>query len=236
MDDLTFSAQARRSARSARPAGTSELDARFRTLVQSPLRAGILRYLSARPDESFDVESADADVRTPPARRRELRPRARRLRRRRTDSRRSHRATWPSGRRRSPTCSTSSWRRARRRQQRRPVAVGAALPRDDRPRREDAGRLRVDPHGRQVGHLRARARADRIGQGTRRADDPRAVAPQRRQVPGGQLRGAARHAVRVGNLRLRKGRVHRRARSQARAASSWRTRARCSSTKSATCR
>jgi DNA-binding NtrC family response regulator len=33
-----------------------ELDARFRALVQSPLRAGILRYLSARPDESFDVE------------------------------------------------------------------------------------------------------------------------------------------------------------------------------------
>ena len=35
------------------------------------------------------------------------------------------------------------------------------------------------------------------------------------QVPGGQLRGAARHAVRVGDLRLREGRVHRRARSQA---------------------
>jgi DNA-binding NtrC family response regulator len=33
-----------------------ELDARFRALVQSPLRAGILRYLSARPEESFDVE------------------------------------------------------------------------------------------------------------------------------------------------------------------------------------
>ena len=38
---------------------------------------------------------------------------------------------------------------------------------------------------------------------------------QRREVPGGQLRGAARHAVRVGNLRLREGRVHRRARPQA---------------------
>ena len=35
------------------------------------------------------------------------------------------------------------------------------------------------------------------------------------QVPGRQLRGAARHAVRIGNLRLREGRVHRRARSQA---------------------
>jgi hypothetical protein len=34
-------------------------------------------------------------------------------------------------------------------------------------------------------------------------------------LPGGQLRGAARHAVRVGNLRLREGRVHRRPRPQA---------------------
>ncbi|MBI4476816.1 MAG: sigma-54-dependent Fis family transcriptional regulator [Acidobacteria bacterium] len=31
--------------------------ARFRTLVQSPLRAGLLRYLQARPGESFDLES-----------------------------------------------------------------------------------------------------------------------------------------------------------------------------------
>src|SRR5215510_2230126 len=55
MDDLTFSAR-RASAVTAR---TPEPDAetRFRTLVQSPLRAGLLRYLSARPDESFDVES-----------------------------------------------------------------------------------------------------------------------------------------------------------------------------------
>ena len=56
MDDLTFSAR-RVSARSARPADAADLDVRFRTLVQSPLRGGILRYLSARPDESFDVES-----------------------------------------------------------------------------------------------------------------------------------------------------------------------------------
>jgi transcriptional regulator with PAS, ATPase and Fis domain len=58
MDDLTFSA---RRASTASPVQQSseptELDARFRTLVQSPLRAGILRYLSARPDEQFDVES-----------------------------------------------------------------------------------------------------------------------------------------------------------------------------------
>ena len=55
-------------------------------------------------------------------------------------------------------------------------------------------------------------------------------------VPGGQLRGAARHAVRVGDLRLREGRVHRRARSQARTARAGATTARCSSTRSATCR
>ena len=34
-----------------------DLEARFRNLVQSPLRAGLLRYLSSRPDERFDVES-----------------------------------------------------------------------------------------------------------------------------------------------------------------------------------
>ena len=36
------------------------------------------------------------------------------------------------------------------------------------------------------------------------------------ELPGRQLRGAARHPVRIGNLRLRKRRVHRRARPQAR--------------------
>src|ERR1051325_8157495 len=51
MDDLTFSA---RRASAAAPA--PDLDASFRALVQSPLRAGILRYLSSRPDESFAVE------------------------------------------------------------------------------------------------------------------------------------------------------------------------------------
>src|SRR5919108_4443642 len=57
MDDLTFSARrASAAAAPTRPA-ESDLETRFRTLVQSPLRAGILRYLSARPDESFDVES-----------------------------------------------------------------------------------------------------------------------------------------------------------------------------------
>ena len=35
----------------------SDIEARFRTLVQSPLRAGLLRFLSARPGEPFEVEA-----------------------------------------------------------------------------------------------------------------------------------------------------------------------------------
>jgi DNA-binding NtrC family response regulator len=36
---------------------TPEVESRFQALVQSPLRAAILRFLCARPDESFDLES-----------------------------------------------------------------------------------------------------------------------------------------------------------------------------------
>jgi DNA-binding NtrC family response regulator len=39
-----------------RPDTAADVEARFRALVQSPLRAGLLRFLSARPEESFDVE------------------------------------------------------------------------------------------------------------------------------------------------------------------------------------
>jgi DNA-binding NtrC family response regulator len=56
MDDLHFAAR-RAGTASTPPADAGELDARFRTLTQSPLRAGILRYLSARIDETFDVDS-----------------------------------------------------------------------------------------------------------------------------------------------------------------------------------
>src|ERR1700694_3044572 len=58
MDELTFSAR-RAGAASAPPHHPAPADPelRFRTLVQSPLRAGLLRYLNARPEESFDVES-----------------------------------------------------------------------------------------------------------------------------------------------------------------------------------
>jgi transcriptional regulator with PAS, ATPase and Fis domain len=59
MDDLTFGARRAGAvaAGQARPGDVSDIETRFRTLVQSPLRAGILRYLSSRPDESFDVEA-----------------------------------------------------------------------------------------------------------------------------------------------------------------------------------
>src|SRR3982750_1258556 len=57
MDDLTFSARRASAAATARTAEPADLETRFRTLVQSPLRAGLLRYLSSRPEESFDVES-----------------------------------------------------------------------------------------------------------------------------------------------------------------------------------
>ena len=40
-----------------RPESPGDVEARFRTLVQSPLRAGLLRFLSARPNESFEVEA-----------------------------------------------------------------------------------------------------------------------------------------------------------------------------------
>src|SRR5262245_56944271 len=47
----------RRAAVRTRPDAPADADARFRNLVQSPLRAGLLRFLSARPEEAFDVES-----------------------------------------------------------------------------------------------------------------------------------------------------------------------------------
>jgi transcriptional regulator with PAS, ATPase and Fis domain len=41
----------------ARRADPAEYTARFQNLVQSPLRAGILRFMCARPEETFDVEA-----------------------------------------------------------------------------------------------------------------------------------------------------------------------------------
>jgi transcriptional regulator with GAF, ATPase, and Fis domain len=53
VDDVTFAAR-RANAGTGRP---DEVDVRFRTLVQSPLRAGILRFLSARQGEGFDIDA-----------------------------------------------------------------------------------------------------------------------------------------------------------------------------------
>jgi transcriptional regulator with GAF, ATPase, and Fis domain len=53
VDDLTFAA--RRASAAGR--GEPDIEARFKSLVQSPLRAGILRFLSARPQEAFDLEA-----------------------------------------------------------------------------------------------------------------------------------------------------------------------------------
>jgi DNA-binding NtrC family response regulator len=40
-----------------RPDPPADDESRFRILVQSPLRAGLLRFLNARPEENFEVES-----------------------------------------------------------------------------------------------------------------------------------------------------------------------------------
>src|ERR1700730_5839883 len=57
MDDLTFSARRASAAAAPKNAEPGDLETRFHKHVQSPLRAGLLRYLSSRPEESFDVES-----------------------------------------------------------------------------------------------------------------------------------------------------------------------------------
>ena len=57
MDDLLYAARRATEIVAPRADAPPELETRFRTLVQSPLRAGILRFLSARPGESFDVEA-----------------------------------------------------------------------------------------------------------------------------------------------------------------------------------
>ncbi len=55
MDELTFAAR-RASAAPARAEASVDEESRFRTLVQSPLRAGLLRFLSASPQETFDSD------------------------------------------------------------------------------------------------------------------------------------------------------------------------------------
>ncbi len=54
MEDITTLSRRPASLRTDPP---TEEESRFKNLVQSPLRAGLLRFLSARPDETFDLES-----------------------------------------------------------------------------------------------------------------------------------------------------------------------------------
>ena len=55
MDDVTFAA--RRAREGTQRAEPQDLETRFKALVQSPLRAGILRFLTARPGEAFDSDT-----------------------------------------------------------------------------------------------------------------------------------------------------------------------------------
>jgi len=56
-DDLTPPSRQPADPRTRVPAAASDLSSRFRTLVQSPLRAAILRYLYSQPGETFDTET-----------------------------------------------------------------------------------------------------------------------------------------------------------------------------------
>jgi DNA-binding NtrC family response regulator len=56
VDELTFSARRAREGSHQRPE-PQDLETRFKSLVQSPLRAGILRFLTARPGEAFDSDA-----------------------------------------------------------------------------------------------------------------------------------------------------------------------------------
>jgi DNA-binding NtrC family response regulator len=57
MDDLTYSARRAVASTIRQAENARDLAARFRILVQSPLRASILRHLHANPNDAFDIES-----------------------------------------------------------------------------------------------------------------------------------------------------------------------------------
>ena len=86
--------------------------------------------------------------------------------------------------------------------------------------------------GRRNQEHRAHHRRDRHRQGARRARDSRPQRAARHAAHQGQLRGDPRDAARVGALRPRARRVHRRDRPPRRASSRWPTAARSSSTRS----
>ena len=238
MDDLIFNA--RRASPSPRRSRSSrgDLETRFRSLVQSPAarRTPPLSERAARGELRRRI--ADADVRPVEARRRELHPRARRLRRRADRARDTRRAT----RRERPDLEAAADQLDLFLERRANVSVEDQSPSVQRFRemigrdekmlvvfewirtaaKSDISVLILGPTG-----SGKEVVARMIHELSRRSA---------REVPGGELRGAARHAVRIRDLRLREGRLHRRARSASPDASSWPTTARCFSTKSPTCR
>ena len=56
VDDMTVPSR-KPAAAVTRAEPPADMESRFRTLVQSPLRAGLLRFLSARPDETFELDA-----------------------------------------------------------------------------------------------------------------------------------------------------------------------------------
>ena len=158
MDDVTFAA--RRATSTHQPARNRPMSKHASGRWCSRRCAPASSASSARARRDLRHRSDDADLRPNAPRRRELHPRAGRVRRGQEDRRRPadvHRGHGPSRARREPARRVP--RRPRQPRHRGSVAVGAALPRDDRPRREDAGHLRVDPDRRQVRHLGADPRA-----------------------------------------------------------------------------
>ena len=116
-------------------------------------------------------------------------------------------------------------------------AAGALPPRP--PRRQvaaDAAPVRAAPSRRAGQDVGAHHRRERHRQGAGGARAPPPVAARRGALRRRQLRRHPRRAARVGAVRPRQGRLHRRARRQGRALRSAPTAARCSSTRSASCR
>src|SRR4051812_43259846 len=57
MDDVLFSARRASAGAAVRTTDPEEPETRFRALVQSPLRAGLLRFLHGSRTEAFSVEA-----------------------------------------------------------------------------------------------------------------------------------------------------------------------------------
>ena len=115
----------------------------------------------------------------------------------------------------------------------------AAAPSEERLIGGDTGLAAVMARARMVSRQRragAAVRRNRHGQGDRRPRHPRALRLPERAVPPRELRRDCPGADRLGAVRPRAGRVHRRRQPAARAGSSRPTAARCSWTRSASWR